>query len=137
MSSNMRIQKVCEECGQEFIAKTTVTRCCSDRCAKLLYKRRKRSQLLQEAAEIHRQQTIQAVKYQQSKRIMKHDATGTNLDERRLLNTMQMAVVLGIGKRTLQRLLLDKDLPRLTIGKRILFQKNDVLNYLTSKKSTK
>src|SRR5688572_26805490 len=109
MSSNMRIQKVCEECEQEFIAKTTVTRCCSDGCAKRLYKRRKRSQLLQEAIEVHRKQTIKAVKNEQSKRIMKHEPAGTIIDDRRLLNTMQIAFVLGIGKRSFQRLLLDKN----------------------------
>jgi excisionase family DNA binding protein len=121
----------------EFIAKTTVTQCCSDRCAKRLYKKRKRSELLQEAIEVHRKQTIQSIKNEQSKRIMQHETAGTIHDERRLLNTVQMAFVLGISKRSLQRLLVDKNLPRLTIGKRILFQKQDVLSYLTTKRSKK
>jgi hypothetical protein len=34
MSSNLRIVKICEYCKQEFIARTTVTQCCSDACAK-------------------------------------------------------------------------------------------------------
>ena len=38
MSSNMKILKTCEYCKQEFVAKTTVTKCCSDYCAKRLYK---------------------------------------------------------------------------------------------------
>ncbi|HBH06588.1 MAG TPA: DNA-binding protein, partial [Flavobacteriales bacterium] len=42
MSSNMRIPKICQECGSDFIAKTTVTQYCSDRCSKRAYKKRKR-----------------------------------------------------------------------------------------------
>jgi hypothetical protein len=38
MSSNIRIVKTCEFCKNEFIAKTTVTKCCSDSCAKRFYK---------------------------------------------------------------------------------------------------
>ena len=42
MSSNMKILKRCEYCKQEFVAKTTVTKCCSDYCAKRLYKLKQR-----------------------------------------------------------------------------------------------
>jgi hypothetical protein len=38
MSSNMRILKVCEYCKNEFIAKKTTSKTCSDDCAKRLYK---------------------------------------------------------------------------------------------------
>lgn len=43
MSSNIRINRVCENCNKNFIAKTTVTRFCGDRCAKIAYKKRKRN----------------------------------------------------------------------------------------------
>src|SRR6266705_3405536 len=43
MSSNMRIVKICEFCQNEFVAKTTVTQCCSDACAKRFYKLKRRS----------------------------------------------------------------------------------------------
>ena len=49
MSSNISIQKVCEYCGNDFIAKTTVTRCCSDDCAKKAYKARKRAEKINTA----------------------------------------------------------------------------------------
>ena len=39
----MRIVKICEFCQNEFVAKTTVTQCCSDACAKRLYKAKKRN----------------------------------------------------------------------------------------------
>jgi excisionase family DNA binding protein len=47
MSSNIRITRVCEYCGNDFIAKTTVTKCCSDKCAKMAYKARKKAEKIQ------------------------------------------------------------------------------------------
>lgn len=38
MSSNIRIKKFCRHCGQEFIARTTVTKYCSETCTKRAYK---------------------------------------------------------------------------------------------------
>jgi len=40
MSSNIQIQRICIFCGNEFTARTTVTQCCSDVCAKKAYKAR-------------------------------------------------------------------------------------------------
>ena len=38
MNSNMKILKVCEYFKNEFIAKQTTSKTCSDDCAKRLYK---------------------------------------------------------------------------------------------------
>ena len=43
MSSNIQIQRICQFCGKEFIARTTVTKYCSDGCAKKAYKARIKS----------------------------------------------------------------------------------------------
>lgn len=43
MSSNIRIEKVCQYCGTNFIAKTTVTRYCSHTCNKKAYKLEQRN----------------------------------------------------------------------------------------------
>ena len=40
MSSNIQVKRICQHCNKEFIARTTVTRCCSDDCAKRDYKAR-------------------------------------------------------------------------------------------------
>ena len=42
MSSNIKIEKVCEWCGNKFTAQTTVTRFCSKRCSEHSYKERMR-----------------------------------------------------------------------------------------------
>lgn len=43
MSSNIQLQRICEHCGNEFTARTTVTRFCGDKCAKTAYKARERT----------------------------------------------------------------------------------------------
>lgn len=47
MSSNIRIQRICQYCGQEFTARTTVTQYCGDNCAKRAYKARKKARKLE------------------------------------------------------------------------------------------
>ena len=44
MSSNIRVQRICAYCGNEFTARTTVSRTCSDNCAKRLYKQKQRAE---------------------------------------------------------------------------------------------
>lgn len=38
MSSNIRIQRICQFCKKEFTAQKTTSKTCSDRCASKLYK---------------------------------------------------------------------------------------------------
>lgn len=57
MSSEIRVQRICEHCAEAFEAKTTVTRFCSDYCAKRAYKLRKRKERL-EASEQETRQMI-------------------------------------------------------------------------------
>ena len=40
MSSNIKVQRICQHCGKEFTARTTVTQYCSGTCSKRAYKAR-------------------------------------------------------------------------------------------------
>ena len=40
MSSNIQVQRICQHCNNEFTARTTVTKYCSDTCNKRAYKAR-------------------------------------------------------------------------------------------------
>lgn len=40
MSSNIEVQRICQNCGNEFTARTTVTQYCGDTCSKRAYKKR-------------------------------------------------------------------------------------------------
>ncbi len=44
MSSNIRIKRVCQHCGKDFIAKTTSTQYCGPDCSKKAYKAKKRAE---------------------------------------------------------------------------------------------
>lgn len=47
MSSNIKIKKICQHCGLEFIARTTVTKYCCHKCAQKAYKANVRELRLQ------------------------------------------------------------------------------------------
>lgn len=49
MSSNIQIQRICQYCGKEFTAKTTVTKYCSGQCSKAAYKYRKRAEKIEKS----------------------------------------------------------------------------------------
>lgn len=48
MSSNIEVQRICQHCGNEFTARTTVTQYCGDNCAKRAYKLRLRASKVEE-----------------------------------------------------------------------------------------
>ncbi|MEI8278826.1 MAG: helix-turn-helix domain-containing protein [Bacteroidota bacterium] len=49
MSSNIRINRVCEYCGNEYIAKKTVSKTCSPHCAKMNYKAKQRTAKIEQS----------------------------------------------------------------------------------------
>jgi len=49
MSSNIQVQRICQHCGTEFIARTTVTKYCSHRCGSLANKAMKRAEKVQKS----------------------------------------------------------------------------------------
>lgn len=49
MSSNIKVQRICQHCGTEFIARTTVTKYCSKICSGRAIKARKRAEKVQKS----------------------------------------------------------------------------------------
>lgn len=49
MSSNIRVNKICAYCGNEFEARKTTSKTCSDHCAKMHYKERQRTAKIEAA----------------------------------------------------------------------------------------
>ena len=49
MTSHIRVQRVCQHCGTEFTAKTTVTQYCGEVCAKRAYKTRLRQAKIEQS----------------------------------------------------------------------------------------
>jgi excisionase family DNA binding protein len=50
MSSKIEVQRICQHCSNEFTARTTVTKYCSDNCAKRAYKARKRAEKIKQSS---------------------------------------------------------------------------------------
>jgi excisionase family DNA binding protein len=49
MSSNIKVQRICQYCGNEFTARTTVTQYCSNTCSKRAYKVRLRTSKVEQS----------------------------------------------------------------------------------------
>jgi excisionase family DNA binding protein len=49
MSSNIQVQRICQHCGTEFTARTTVTKYCSHRCGSAAIKALKRAEKIQKS----------------------------------------------------------------------------------------
>ena len=65
MSSNISVIRVCEHCGKDFTARTTVTRFCSDLCGKRNYKQRQKEKKINQSnkeTERLRQKSIKPIK---------------------------------------------------------------------------
>ena len=90
MSSNIEIERICQHCNKDFIAKTTVTRYCSDDCAKRAYKVRKRDEKISIAkseTESIRRKPIEDLKY------------------REFLTVIQASKLLGCSKQNVYKLI--------------------------------
>lgn len=110
MSSNIRIQRICYQCGSEFTAKTTVTKYCGDICAKRAYKKRKKDEKIQ-------QSNIEAVR--QSKLPIR------KLEEKSFLSINDTCKLLGISRMSLYRLIKSGMVPANKLGRRtIIYRKN-------------
>lgn len=102
--------KVCQFCGKEFYAQKSTTKCCSDSCAKRLYKQRHRNEFLQQektnAAETHKQILLQ------NEFLSKSDAA-------RLLN---------ITRVTLDKIIAERNIPLIRTCKQVVrINKNELL----------
>ncbi|MDQ6755324.1 MAG: helix-turn-helix domain-containing protein [Bacteroidota bacterium] len=126
MSSNIRIKKICQHCDKVFTAKTTVTKFCSDVCAKANYKKRLKEQKIDMSRAATRSQLL---------------TTGVILEEKdhsakyskEIITLSELSAMTGLSKRTFYRLMKDKKFPRLKIGQRLLFNKVEVLSFITFK----
>src|SRR5690348_1253401 len=87
MSSNIRMKKVCEQCGEVFIAKKTFTRFCSHRCNCKALKDRDRDLKIAEATQASNpKKTVPVV---------------MNGIEKEMINVKQLAASIGLGERTM------------------------------------
>jgi excisionase family DNA binding protein len=90
MSTNIRVLRVCQHCGSEFVAKTTVTKYCSLLCAQRNYKLRQKKSKIEQS----NKETVQA----KSKKTLP-------LSEKEFLSVRQVAELLGCSRRNVYKLI--------------------------------
>ena len=111
MSSNISIVRICQYCGKEFMARTTVTRCCSDKCSKRFYKAKKRAEKI-EASNLET-----AIILNTPIEELKHKA---------FLTVPETSKLLGVSVRTLYRLMSNGGLKYGQVGRRTIIRKIDL-----------
>lgn len=117
MSSNIRVNKICEHCKKEFIAKTTRTRYCCHRCNQRHYKQLQRELKIKNAPRKSNAptKTIQKI-----------------LTAKDFLNIREAATLLGVSERTFYRLLKDGIVPYRKLGNRTIIKRSAINNLFES-----
>ena len=98
MSSNIRIARICEHCGQEFTAKTVRTRYCSHACNRKGYKKVERDKKLDAAKVSIRVEPLN----------LRHDPVNwEELTRKPFLTVSEACLVLNVRVETLRRWIKD------------------------------
>ncbi len=109
MSSNITIPKICLQCNNNFIAKTTVTKFCSHKCASTAYKYRKKTEKII---------ITQKDEYQKSVGIDMQ-----LIQSKEYLSIKETCLLLGISRMSLYRYIKNKTITTSNIGGKIIIKK--------------
>lgn len=122
MSSNIQIQRVCEYCGNEFTARTTVTKLCSAMCRKANYKAKQRAEKIERSNN-------------ETKRIKNKPIE--ELKEKEFLSVREVATLLGCSLRTAYRLINAGTLTGVNLAERMTRVKRSEINKLLEQPQTR
>lgn len=115
MSSNIRIQRICQYCCNDFEAKTTVTKYCSLRCAQRAYKQRSKTQKIETSNK--------ATKEIKAKPI-------TELRAKEFLSIAETCKLLGISKVTFHRVVNRGQMNVRKVGRRTIIKRVEIDRFL-------
>lgn len=122
MSSTIEIQKICEFCGKEFTAKTTVTRFCGHTCASRAYKVRKKENKIGQAIKETNQQKLLSLSELNIEAIKQKD----------FLSIKEAHTLLGLSERTFYRLMKDGTIQATRLGKRTIIKRSEIDKLFTT-----
>jgi len=112
MSSNIKVQRICQHCGEEFTARTTVTQYCGDICAKRAYKAR------QKAAKIE-------TSYKETISIISRPIEAIKVKE--FLSVKEVATLLNLSPRTAYRLIEQGSIKAVNLSERkTIIKRSDI-----------
>lgn len=105
------------------MAKTTITRYCSHRCNSAAYKKKEKQDKIEQSNQQTKNKILSPQEVIQPEiKVLKE-----------LVNVRELSVITSLSERTLFRLIKDKKFPRIKIGKRLMFNKDAVINYINFK----
>jgi len=115
MSSNIKIQKICEFCGHEFTARTLVTRFCSQKCNSRHYKQvaREEKRRALEKTEIVAEKPLDVLR---------------NVSQE-YFEVDEAAAIMRISRRTLYRLITLKKIKKKKMLSRTVILKEDIKSF--------
>ncbi len=111
MSSNIEILKICQHCEKTFIARTTVTKFCSQKCASRNYKKRKRDEKIQKVTTV----SVQRVDFNQEQ--LKH---------KDFLSIDETCKLLGTSRMTIYRQIKSGNIKAGKIGRRTIIKRTEI-----------
>lgn len=111
MSTNIQVQRICQHCGKEFTARTTVTRFCSNACSSKAYKANVKT--LKVELSNRETQLIVSKPFEE-------------LKAKPFLSVWEAAQLLGISRRTIYRMLDRGELHSGKAGTRTIIKRSDI-----------
>ena len=111
MSSKIEVQRICQHCGNEFTARTTVTQYCSNTCSKRAYKARLKVSKIEAS-----NKETQRIKNQPIE----------ELKAKAFLSIAETCKLIGISRRTVYRMIERGELITGKAGKRTIIRRSDL-----------
>ena len=111
MTSNIKVQRICQYCGKEFTARTTVTQFCSDDCAKRAYKARQRALKVETSDYITN--IIRGKPFEE-------------LNAKMFLTIAESCKMLSVSRTTIWRAIKRNDLKAGRIGRRVIIKRSEL-----------
>jgi excisionase family DNA binding protein len=116
MSSNIRIKRICQHCEQEFIARTTVTKYCSDGCSKRAYKARVRGKKIDKSNSETKLKLIQPTE---------------TLKAKEFLSIKEVCQLIGISRRSVYRLIESGQINIIKVGSRTIIKRSSLNQFIS------
>ena len=128
MSSNIKIPKFCQYCGQAFVAQTTTTRYCSKTCNSRHYKQKKREEKVQAALQQEMNTPSQMEQMQTLQTLPIKVGNNVNLREKEFLSVQEAADIVGASRWTIQRMIKREQIKVGKLGRRTIIPSTEIDN---------
>lgn len=111
MSSTIKVQRVCEYCGNDFEARKTTSKTCSDHCAKMNYKAKQRAAKIEAS-----NKETQAIKQRPLQ----------ELRGKEFLTIDEVCKTLSVSRWTVWRAIKNKEIKAGQIGRRKIIKRSEI-----------